>query len=328
MADTIVKLGDFEFRDYEVPSKICFGGEQRLAIHELVGGTRVVDATGRQDRALEWEGRFQGQEATPRARYLDFLRIQGKPLELTWWEFRYRVVIVSYEADFERFYQIPYKIKLVVVQDLASPTKASTLDSIDSAIRDGVTESKSFIQQMSDGIRTAVETVMAPVEAAIAVVNDIANASQAVISSVLTPLAEAQQTVQQLIASTGNTIQNVTTVGGLFPNSPLARNASNLISEATAISDLSNLTQVNGILGGMNTNLNTLRGVGSGLETAGTTVTTAAGNLFDLAGRVYGDATKWTGIADANEISDPQLEGVNTLNVPANPQDTGGVRGA
>lgn len=324
MPDTIVKLGDFEFRDYEVPRSISFGGAQRLAVHELVGGTRVVDAMGRQDHPLEWQGRFQGQDATPRARYLDFLRIQGKPLELTWWEFRYRVVIAEYEAEFERFYQIPYRIRCVVVEDLASPTRASTLDSIDSAIRDGVTQSKSFIEQLSDGIRSTVEAVMAPVEAAISVVNDIANASQAVISSILTPLADAQQTVQQLIASVGNTVQNVTTVGGLFPNSPLARNANNLIQEAIAITDLANLTQLNGVLGGMNTNLNTLRGVGSGLE-AVNTVTTAAGNLFGLAGRLYGDATRWTGLAEANGLTDPQLEGVNTLNVPANTQDSGGI---
>ena len=57
-ADTVLTLGDFEFARYEIPEQITFGGDQRLVVHELVGGTRVIDAMGRADAPLEWSGLF------------------------------------------------------------------------------------------------------------------------------------------------------------------------------------------------------------------------------------------------------------------------------
>ncbi len=42
----------------------------------------------------------------------------------------------------------------------------------------------------------------------------------------------------------------------------------------------------------------------------------AGGNLFELAARLYGDATLANIIARANGISDPFLAGVTTLLVP------------
>jgi hypothetical protein len=43
----------------------------------------------------------------------------------------------------------------------------------------------------------------------------------------------------------------------------------------------------------------------------------AGGNLFALAARLYGDATLANMLARANGLSDPFLQGVVTLSVPA-----------
>ena len=43
----------------------------------------------------------------------------------------------------------------------------------------------------------------------------------------------------------------------------------------------------------------------------------AGGNLFELAARLYGDATLANIIAQANELSDPFLDGAVTLIIPA-----------
>lgn len=51
----------------------------------------------------------------------------------------------------------------------------------------------------------------------------------------------------------------------------------------------------------------------------------AGGNLMQLAANVYGDAKAWTGIAKANKITDPVVQGVQTLNVPVRPDNAGGV---
>ncbi len=119
--DWKLKLGDFVFQETEIPEKISFGGEQKLAVHRLVGGGRVVDAMGRDDAALEWSGLFLGEQALERARHLDNLRIAGAPVALSWHELAYQVVIRSFHAPFERFYKIPYTIVCEVVEDKSKP---------------------------------------------------------------------------------------------------------------------------------------------------------------------------------------------------------------
>jgi hypothetical protein len=57
-------------------------------------------------------------------------------------------------------------------------------------------------------------------------------------------------------------------------------------------------------------------------------ITVAGGNLFVLAARYLNDATQWIRIAQANNLSDPQLVGVTTLVMPpVDPTAGGGIAG-
>ena len=40
MSNVALLLGHIAFQDFEVPATINIGGDQRLAIHRLLGGTR------------------------------------------------------------------------------------------------------------------------------------------------------------------------------------------------------------------------------------------------------------------------------------------------
>ncbi|MDR3525391.1 MAG: hypothetical protein P4L66_14970 [Acetobacteraceae bacterium] len=56
------------------------------------------------------------------------------------------------------------------------------------------------------------------------------------------------------------------------------------------------------------------------------TITTAGGTLYHLAASQLGDATQWIRIAQLNNLSDPILQGVVTLQLPpTNPTATGGL---
>src|SRR5438105_14105562 len=109
MPDTILTLGDVSFRHTEVPEKIQIGGEQKLAVHLLVGGQKAIDALGRDDAQLEWSGLLLGANAAWRFRQLDAIRIAGKPVTLSWSEQLYRVVVKSFVADYAREHQIAYR---------------------------------------------------------------------------------------------------------------------------------------------------------------------------------------------------------------------------
>jgi hypothetical protein len=112
-------LGPVLFQDFELPERICWGGAQRLAVHRLPGGVRVIDAMGRDDAAIAWSGVFTGNGASVRARAIDLMRADGSVWPLVWDAFFYTVVIAVFQADYTRSNWIPYRIACTVLRDEA-----------------------------------------------------------------------------------------------------------------------------------------------------------------------------------------------------------------
>lgn len=112
-------LGSIAFSDFEIPECIQWGGTQRVAIHQLPDGQRVIDALGRNDTEICWSGVFSGPDASDRARLLDFMRGEGAVWPLTWDAFFYSVVITYFSAEFARPNWIPYRIACTVLRDEA-----------------------------------------------------------------------------------------------------------------------------------------------------------------------------------------------------------------
>ena len=113
-------LGPVVLSDFEVASGVNFGGAQALAVHDLPGGQRVIDALGRRDGPITFHGYFYGDDAAARARMIDELRGQGLPLPLIWDAFFYTVVIREFTADYECGWWIPYRIACTVLRDEAA----------------------------------------------------------------------------------------------------------------------------------------------------------------------------------------------------------------
>ncbi len=120
MPEIALFLGPVVFADFEIPESINFGGTQRLAIHRLAGGGRVIDSLGRDDADIRFAGTFSGSDATARARVLDELRVAGTSLSLSWDVLYYTVVIQRFEADYRNGWWIPFRITCSVLRDEAS----------------------------------------------------------------------------------------------------------------------------------------------------------------------------------------------------------------
>ena len=120
MPDIVLALGPVTFQDFEVPSGINFGGAQRLAVHRLPGGARIIDAMGRDDAQITFSGVFSGPNASWRARSLDELRSAGAVLPITWDAFFLSVIISDFQADYQNGWWIPYSITCIVLRDEAS----------------------------------------------------------------------------------------------------------------------------------------------------------------------------------------------------------------
>jgi len=110
-------LGPVAFLGFEVPERITLGGKQRLAVHRLPGGARIVDAMGPDDRELAWSGVVSGPAAAERVRQLDRLRRAGLALPLGWDGWRFTVVISDFEADSAHPWWVPYRISCTVLSE-------------------------------------------------------------------------------------------------------------------------------------------------------------------------------------------------------------------
>jgi hypothetical protein len=138
MSNVVVTLGGVSFQDFEVPEKISFGGTQRLAVQELIGGGRVVDALGEDDGEIAFAGIFAGGDAAQRAQTLDTARAAGAVLALFWDQYFYNVVIAEFAADYRKPWWIPFALRCVVASDplldAGTDTPASYLVSNDLAV--------------------------------------------------------------------------------------------------------------------------------------------------------------------------------------------------
>ena len=97
MQDGTLLLGPILLQDFEVPDSIRWGGAQRLVIHRLPGGARVIDALGRDDAEIAWSGVCSPGRTPPPARACSTrMRAGGGVWPLTWEAFFYSVVIASF----------------------------------------------------------------------------------------------------------------------------------------------------------------------------------------------------------------------------------------
>jgi hypothetical protein len=116
---TMLLLGPVVFQDFELPARVRFGGTQRLAVHQMPGGARVIDMLGRDDAEIGWSGVFSGSDAPERARLIDLMRAEGGVWPLTWDAFFYSVIVSRFEAEYARPNWIPYRAICTVLRDEA-----------------------------------------------------------------------------------------------------------------------------------------------------------------------------------------------------------------
>lgn len=120
-------LGSIRFRDFEVPSRISFGGRQSINAHRLSGGQRVVDILGPESANITFTGAFSGLDAVQRAQSLDFLRINGAVVPLSWDSLYFNVIVSKFLADYQNAIWIPFQVTCTVARDDPTNLGSATL---------------------------------------------------------------------------------------------------------------------------------------------------------------------------------------------------------
>lgn len=312
-----LQLGNFIFAHTEIPESIPMPTKQKTVVHRLVGGARVIDTLGVDYDLMSWSGILVGSQAMGRSESIQSMVEAGLPVLLSWSEYQYQVIITSFVPEFEREYQIPYRIECEVIQDLSNTLNGDSSSSFDDLMSGDMGTCTALTSSIGDaGLTSSVGAL----QTAVSGISSFASATKRQLSAVLSPLASTRTLVSQLIASTDNTLMSVTTLGGIVPGNPVSVAAASLTAQINAVTQQSNLLQLSGVLGRMSTNIGQ---IGSGSKT----IMQAGGSLFDLASKYYGDVSGWTAISAANPQlnGETMLTGINAIVIPPYTGGSGGI---
>lgn len=241
MPDIALILGPILFRDFEVPSTINFGGRQRLVVHRLPGGERVIDALGQDDAQISFAGIFTGPDATMRARELDELRIAGVVLPLTWDVFFYNVIIHDLYLDYRNGCWIPFRAVCTVLQDEAAMPLPLTVSLASSVAQDIAAASE---------YAAAGGVDMSPLSAALAM-PDATTRGSGSFASMQSNIIWMQSTLGAEIATASSVVACADLTGGASASDGAAA----LLAATDSTGQLSSLVTANSYLGRLSANL-------------------------------------------------------------------------
>jgi hypothetical protein len=160
MSDFTLTLDGIEFGEFETPDRIEGGGGQRLAVHQLAGSKRTVDAFGPANLPLRWSGWFLDDGAEERCQEIDAMRVSGQAVDCSWASFSYLVVVAEFTWTYEKFYRIGYSIVLEVVEDHAQ-AGADEADDLESAIQGDLDDVADFSSSIGNpGLSSIVGSLL------------------------------------------------------------------------------------------------------------------------------------------------------------------------
>jgi hypothetical protein len=244
---TIVTLGPVTLEAFEVPAFIAFGGKQRLAVHDLPGGGRVIDVLGGTDTDITFSGIISGSDADTRAQLLDAMRSTGTSLPLSWGEQYFIVIISEAEFDYRKPWWIAYRLRCVVQSNIVYAV-ASTAISAAASITASLASAAGFLNTAQPTL-AAAQTALAQTGA-----TTFGTAAYGQSVSVLTA---AQSAVSSNVASTGAGLSSLDL--GFAGQDPAAAAIAMTNTTATAGS-LAALTAAQGYVG---SGLSALQNIGT-----------------------------------------------------------------
>ena len=336
-AFTSVRLGPIYLSGTEVPPEIPFAGRQNVASHDLYGGGRVIQPVGPVDDPIEWTAMFVGPLAMKRARFINTYRISGKPIVFSFSGVVVSCVITEFRPVYKSLTWVPYSIRLLPYSEswnnpvIVSTQKRATFlqgllaqaNNVRAWWSATMTTAMNSLQTLGDGI------------------SDLASIPAQTVEGLTSTITTVQNEINSIQSSVENTLLNTTTLGGLFPNNPVASAVSSLSNQINAVTTQYQAENLNGI---MNLSSNIVLNANASVlpflplvtpELVGnipavsqplTEIVPAGSSLEEVALRFYGDATEWPTIASVNNLTDPLISVTQRIVIPPTPQvSSGGV---
>ena len=251
----ILTLGGVIFQDFEIPESIKVSVKQKLDVKKFLGGSRVVDALGRDDDSIPWSGRFRGSTSEARCQQLKGMAVAGQAVPLTWSTFNYLVIVDEFEFDYQSPLEIPYRISVTVVKDNTLPP-ASILQTIDEIFG---TDLASAVNLGAAANVAGVTTSLNQLQTTASTIQTLTGSNSAVLTQINQNIVSAQSVTQTAISAASGQITPV--AGSIFGGTgglPPQTIAANVAGQASAFGQLSNLIPLSDVLGRMSKNIATV----------------------------------------------------------------------
>jgi len=166
-----VSIGSITFSGMEVPSVLRVGGQQRLVLHKLPGGDRLIDVAGSDLNRIELAGTFTGPTAQSRAQALANMRQAGLPIRFIAAAVSTQAFIFDYAYDYTaKGAVIPYRLTLEL-QAATRNAQAATGKTLSSLVG---TDAASAITSISDTVSDVSQTIENYAGAAQTVIGQVA----------------------------------------------------------------------------------------------------------------------------------------------------------
>lgn len=270
---TPLSIGDVVFATQECPNKLSIGAaEQMLAVHDMPGGSRVVNAFGNKFKDVTWEGHFWDQNISIRVQQLRLYQVSGVEIPVSFGDEKYYCIVKDFDPGYLGGYN-EYSITLCITRDNNGQFTVASSTSIDTQVQ--ALQSAAIAQNVavqavdptqSGGFQSALTNLWAVIAAAQPLAQNIVSGGQGILQAAATAI-EAVQTYQALVGEVAQQYPNVVA----------------LISALQLITD------------------NVSRGQSP------QSVAVIGGDLFGIAAMQYGDVTQAFSLAAANGLISPYL---------------------
>lgn len=272
------------FEELELPTSITYGGAQAQALYQDIGGGRTAFTFGRDDAPIMWSGMLldktsvtqrltdsytkyqtpQGpQELTAqqtltatntinfistayeRSKLLEELRDSGAQLVLSWGRHSFKIVLKDMNFVYHFPGYITYKAVANVIQTNPNThrKRPQTLSTV--AISMTNTFGPSVNEPWYSGLLGKLQTAMNYIhqfENKVAVVSQAINQAESYYQDV-------EGSVQSIITQAQTILTQITTLGGVIPDNPVALSVGNFFGKANAMMELAHLSNIQNAVG-------------------------------------------------------------------------------
>lgn len=272
LQDSAFSIGTVDFSLEEAPDELSIPISQNLAVKDLIGGKRIIQALGTVWKPLKWEGYFFGANAQYRARVLSRMMAEASVQRLTYLSYALDVVIEDFVAVYQHQNQCKYEITVQVLADASGVVSQASTTSVDAQIQSAVVNASTQINNMDSDSATAVTP------------------SFQSMNSALNLAGPAMQVTGSTLIATNTAIQFAIAA------------AQNLLTKPTSTSTKKSLLTVTQYL-------NNLQVIHKNFDANQdhNVISLNGGSLFDVASQYYGDPSLALAIQTQNGLFSPDL---------------------